>query len=82
MIKGKRAIVTGASRGIGFAIAKALADKGLKVVITGRNPKTLDRAKDAIGENVIPLVWDASDVALTEKNSEKRLLCWGGSIFW
>ena len=78
MIKGKRAIVTGASRGIGFAIAKAWADKGLKVVITGRNPKTLDRAKDAIGENVIPLVWDASDVALTETKFGEAVALLGG----
>ena len=41
MINGKKAIVTGASRGIGFAIAKALAEQGAKVLITGRNKKSL-----------------------------------------
>ncbi|MBQ4624103.1 MAG: SDR family NAD(P)-dependent oxidoreductase, partial [Clostridia bacterium] len=33
----KKAIVTGGSRGIGYAIAKALANEGCTVVITGRN---------------------------------------------
>ena len=37
MLKGNKAIVTGASRGIGFAIAKELAKNGCNVIITGRN---------------------------------------------
>lgn len=78
MIKGKRAIVTGASRGIGLAIAKALAGKGLKVVITGRNKETLDKAKESIGENAIPFVWDASDIALTEAKFDEAVALLGG----
>ena len=66
MLKGNKAIVTGASRGIGFAIAKELAQNGCKVVITGRNMETLKAAADKIGGNVIPYVWDASDITLAE----------------
>lgn len=66
MLKGNKAIVTGASRGIGFAIAKELAQNGCKVVITGRNKETLKAEADKIGGNVIPLVWDASDITLAE----------------
>lgn len=62
MLKGNKAIVTGAGRGIGFAIAKELADSGCSVVITGRNKDTLKAAADKIGGNVIPYVWDASDI--------------------
>lgn len=36
MLKGNKALVTGASRGIGFAIAQKLAENGCRVVITGR----------------------------------------------
>ena len=42
--KDKKAIVTGGSRGIGYAIAGALVKKGCKVVITGRNGETLKQA--------------------------------------
>lgn len=66
MIKGNKAIVTGASRGIGFAIAKELADTGCSVVITGRKTETLKAAADKIGKHVIPMVWDAADIALAE----------------
>src|SRR4051812_49178449 len=41
----KRAIVTGSSAGIGFAIAKGLAEVGAAVVINGRKPEALDAAK-------------------------------------
>ena len=42
------AVVTGASRGIGFAIARALATHGTEVVITARHRKSLEAARDKI----------------------------------
>ncbi|MBZ5629902.1 MAG: SDR family oxidoreductase [Acidobacteriia bacterium] len=49
-LAGKVAVVTGASRGIGLAIAKALAAKACSVVITGRSEAKLDAAlKQVIG---------------------------------
>ncbi len=62
MFSGKYAIVTGASRGIGFAIAKMLVENGCKVLITGRNEKTLKESAEKLGNNVIPFVWDAEDL--------------------
>ena len=46
--EGKIALVTGASRGIGAAIAKALAAKGAHVIITARTAKDLEAVEDAI----------------------------------
>ena len=62
MLKGNKAIVTGASRGIGYAIAKALCEKGCRVVITGRNADSLRKVAAQLGENVFPMVWDAADI--------------------
>jgi len=47
-LAGKTAIVTGGSRGIGFAIAKALAKEGVSVVICARNTQKLADATKAI----------------------------------
>lgn len=64
----KRALVTGASRGIGYAIAKKLSQNDCKVVITGRKIETLERVADELGENVLPMVWNAMDF---DKANEK-----------
>lgn len=39
---------------------------GCTVVITGRNIETLKQAADKIGSNVIPMVWDASQVEISD----------------
>jgi len=46
---GRTAIVTGASRGIGLAIAERLVDEGARVVITARNKEALDEAVEQLG---------------------------------
>jgi 3-oxoacyl-[acyl-carrier protein] reductase len=46
---GQVAIVTGGSRGIGFAIARALVDRGMHVSIAGRDRKALAEAERALG---------------------------------
>lgn len=48
-LSGKTAIVTGASRGIGLAIAQRIVDEGGRVVITARKQETLDLAAAQLG---------------------------------
>jgi len=61
-LTGKRAIVTGGSRGIGKAVASALADEGCDVVIAARGREALDSAaaelRTVTGRAVVPLVVD------------------------
>ena len=45
---GRTALVTGASRGLGFGMAKALADAGARVVLNGRDASTLEPRRAAI----------------------------------
>src|ERR1700704_6887700 len=49
LLTGKVAVVTGGSRGIGFAIAHALAAEGVKVAITGLSDSHLADARDKLG---------------------------------
>jgi dehydrogenase/reductase SDR family protein 4 len=56
---GRRALVTGASRGIGLAIAEDFAARGVEVVITGRKPESLEQAaatNRSKGKSVLPMV--------------------------
>jgi 3-oxoacyl-[acyl-carrier protein] reductase len=78
MIKGNKAIVTGASRGIGFAIAKELVNAGCSVVITGRNEKTLKVAAEKIGKTAIPMVWNASNIDLAAAKINEAAEILGG----
>ena len=47
-LAGVRALVTGASSGLGFATARLLAAEGPRVVLNGRDPDKLDRAARGI----------------------------------
>ncbi|MGW7081652.1 oxidoreductase [Streptomyces sp. NPDC054866] len=55
--------VTGASRGLGRAIAEAVLDAGDTVVATARSVEALDGLVEAHGERVVPLVLDVTDRA-------------------
>ena len=48
-LTGRTAVVTGASRGIGLAVAQRLVDEGARVVITARKPEALADAVTALG---------------------------------
>ncbi len=74
----RKALVTGASRGIGYAIAKKLAQNGDKIVITGRKKETLERVAKELGKNVFPMVWDASEFDKAEEKIREAAEKLGG----
>jgi len=57
------ALVTGAGRGLGFEIAKALAGQGATVLLNGRNTAALEAAAARIGPSAAALPFDISDEA-------------------
>ena len=63
-LKGKRALVVGASRGLGFATAKALAAEGVQVAISSRNAEKLaTAAKEIVDAHSIPVTAIPADIS-------------------
>src|SRR4249920_2268089 len=69
-LDGKRALVTGAGRGIGLAAASALADAGAHVTLVSRTATEIEEAAQAIrarGQNAGALVLDVTDLPTMQK---------------
>lgn len=81
-LKGKRALVVGASRGLGFATAKALAAEGVLVAISSRNAENLSAAADQIeaahDASVVAIPADMSDVNSPAELIAKTVAALGG----
>ncbi|SDZ50017.1 gluconate 5-dehydrogenase [Jannaschia faecimaris] len=63
-LTGKRALITGSSQGIGFALARGLAAAGASIVLNGRDEAKLEAAAKTLraeGAHVAALVFDATD---------------------
>jgi NAD(P)-dependent dehydrogenase (short-subunit alcohol dehydrogenase family) len=79
----KTAVVTGGSRGIGLAIARALLDAGANVAITATKQETLDAAADTLGgsgarERLLPLRADVRSYPDVERAMTKVAERFGG----
>ncbi|MFK0383627.1 SDR family oxidoreductase [Agrobacterium sp. NPDC090273] len=59
----KTALITGGTSGIGLETAKQFIAEGARVAITGTNPKTMEAARSELGDDVLIIRADASDVA-------------------
>jgi 3-oxoacyl-[acyl-carrier protein] reductase len=65
-LSARRALVTGATGGIGEAIARALHAQGATLVITGRRGEVLEKLAGELGERVTSVVADLADPAAAE----------------
>lgn len=80
MLKGKTAYITGGSKGIGFGIAEVLIQAGVKVAISGRNEKDLEKALKKLAYykgTAIGVVSDVSNFGDEEKSIKKVLKQFG-----
>lgn len=60
-LKDRAYVVTGASRGLGNAVARALVAEGAKVVITGRDEKTVADSAAELGSDAVGVAMDNAD---------------------
>lgn len=62
-LKGKRALITGGTSGIGLATAREFLAEGARVAVTGTNPATIEAARADLGPEVMVIRADAGDAA-------------------
>lgn len=62
-LTGKRTLITGGTSGIGLETAKQFLAEGARVVVTGNNPESIERARLELGTEVLVLKADSASVA-------------------
>ncbi|MDB5044915.1 MAG: short-chain dehydrogenase [Deinococcus sp.] len=74
----KSAFVTGASKGIGLAVAHALAEQGYGVTLTSRRADEVEAAAAAVGRGARGVVCDVKDPAALQREVDAHVAAFGG----
>ena len=78
-LKGKRALITGASKGIGRACAEVLAGEGCNVLLVSRTAEALEKtAVEIRGRHGVDAQWKAAD--LSQRGAAEAVADWGGEL--
>jgi NAD(P)-dependent dehydrogenase (short-subunit alcohol dehydrogenase family) len=77
-LEGVRALVTGGTSGLGFAMSQALAEAGARVVLTGRTGPRVRDAAARIGPDATGLVMDVRDEQSVGAGVDRALISLGG----
>ncbi|MHB8135398.1 MAG: SDR family NAD(P)-dependent oxidoreductase [Anaerolineaceae bacterium] len=85
LLEGKTAIITGSSRGLGFAIAKAFAEQGANVVLAARTAETLQSAVNDLkneGFKAEGFVCDTAKLEDVEMLAQKAIATFDSLEIW
>jgi glucose 1-dehydrogenase len=85
ILQNKVAVITGGSRGLGYAIAEAYAREGAKVVIASRSQNAVDKAVRKLqekGAQAEGIVCDVADLRQVEALAELAVQKFGGLDIW
>jgi 3-oxoacyl-[acyl-carrier protein] reductase len=74
-IRGRKALITGASRGLGKACAAALANEGVDVTIVARTRATLERTADELRASGVAVTAVAGDIATPQGRAAALAAC-------
>jgi NADP-dependent 3-hydroxy acid dehydrogenase YdfG len=79
MSRERTAIVTGASRGIGFAVARALTQQRVRVAMLARSPERLAEAAASLGDSAVAIGCDVSNEDAVAGMVERATETFGGA---
>lgn len=85
VLQDKVAVITGGSRGLGFAIAETYARAGAKVVIASRSPHSVDQAVDSLrasGYQATGLACDVANITHVEALASHAIQTFGQIDIW